>query len=141
MEIVPILSTIILVGTLATFILAVAAYVLYKVREGRVSEEAQYAEADAYAMANQPAEAATYMAPTGTTPPGDLYIERMHTESGSNFPPVNSLNEASGGSMPLSSFFWEYTNEGFLPVDPQSPAGSSGDGSAPLDTADNDTTP
>lgn len=33
MEIVPILSTIILVGTIATFILAVAAYVLYKIRE------------------------------------------------------------------------------------------------------------
>ncbi|MEL6771179.1 MAG: hypothetical protein AAFP18_08970 [Bacteroidota bacterium] len=33
MELLPILSTIILVGTLATLILAVAAYVLYKVRE------------------------------------------------------------------------------------------------------------
>ena len=35
MELVPILSTIILVGTIATFILAVAAYVLYKIRERR----------------------------------------------------------------------------------------------------------
>lgn len=35
MEIVPILSTIILVGTIATFILAVFAYILYKVREAK----------------------------------------------------------------------------------------------------------
>ncbi len=35
MEIIPILSTIILVATIATFILAVAAYILYKIRERR----------------------------------------------------------------------------------------------------------
>lgn len=35
MELIPILSTIILVATIATFILAVAAYILYKVRERR----------------------------------------------------------------------------------------------------------
>ena len=39
MQLVPILSTIILVGTIATFILAVAAYVLYKIRERRAREE------------------------------------------------------------------------------------------------------
>lgn len=35
MELIPILSTIILVATIATFILAVAAYILYKIRERR----------------------------------------------------------------------------------------------------------
>ena len=35
MELIPILSTIILVATICTFILAVGAYILYKVREGR----------------------------------------------------------------------------------------------------------
>ena len=38
MEIIPILSTIILVATIATFILAIAAYVLYKVRERRARQ-------------------------------------------------------------------------------------------------------
>lgn len=33
MEIVPILSTIILVATIATFILAIAAYILFKIRQ------------------------------------------------------------------------------------------------------------
>lgn len=39
MELIPILSTIILVATIATFLLAIGAYILYKARE-RKSEEA-----------------------------------------------------------------------------------------------------
>ena len=35
MELIPILSTIILVATICTFILAIGAYTLYKIREGR----------------------------------------------------------------------------------------------------------
>lgn len=35
MELIPILSTIILVATICTFILAIGAYILYKVREGK----------------------------------------------------------------------------------------------------------
>lgn len=41
MELIPILSTIILVATICTFILAVGAYILYKVRERR-GEQVQY---------------------------------------------------------------------------------------------------
>jgi hypothetical protein len=37
MELIPILSTIILVATISTFILAVGAYILYKIREGKVT--------------------------------------------------------------------------------------------------------
>lgn len=35
MELIPILSTIILVATISTFILAIGAYILYKIREGK----------------------------------------------------------------------------------------------------------
>ncbi len=38
MELIPILSTIILVATICTFILAIGAYILYKVREGKVQQ-------------------------------------------------------------------------------------------------------
>ena len=41
MELIPILSTIILVATICTFILAIGAYILYKVREKR-GEQASY---------------------------------------------------------------------------------------------------
>ena len=39
MELIPILSTIILVATISTFILAVGAYILYKIREGRIQRQ------------------------------------------------------------------------------------------------------
>jgi len=50
MELIPILSAIIVVATISTFILAVGAYILYKIREGkvRVSSERkpEYLEAE-----------------------------------------------------------------------------------------------
>jgi len=49
MELIPILSLIVLVATISTFILAVGAYVLYKIRErkGRVSKAVQPAAIEA----------------------------------------------------------------------------------------------
>lgn len=35
MELIPVLSTIVLIATIMTFLLAIGAYILYKVREGR----------------------------------------------------------------------------------------------------------
>ena len=94
MEIVPILSTIILVGTVATFILAVAAYILYKMREGGVQESEMQQQREphhvvmavnhhevAYGGDSAPAEASTYYAPTGTTPPSGPFVE-MNSASG-----------------------------------------------------------
>jgi len=53
MELIPILSTIILVATISTFILAVGAYILYKIREGKVKEsperKSEYLEAEYFA--------------------------------------------------------------------------------------------
>jgi hypothetical protein len=50
MELIPILSTIILVATISTFILAVGAYILYKIREGKVrvspEQKPEYLEAE-----------------------------------------------------------------------------------------------
>jgi hypothetical protein len=50
MELIPILSTIILVATISTFLLAIGAYILYKIREGRVKvthhKEPEYIEAE-----------------------------------------------------------------------------------------------
>ena len=50
MELIPILSTIILVATISTFILAVGAYILYKIRESK------YQQAPAPAQEMQQAE-------------------------------------------------------------------------------------
>ena len=139
MEIVPILSTIILVGTVATFILAVAAYILYKMREGgggvpqeETTEQVQphhvVMPVDYSTMMGQrgdsgPAEASTYFAPTATTPPHNSYIE---TNNGYGFggERANGHRGQAPGlpadtqqGMSLDSFFWEYTDEGFSPLD------------------------
>jgi hypothetical protein len=49
MELIPILSTIILVATICTFILAVGAYILYKIREGKVQQPPVTEPANLYA--------------------------------------------------------------------------------------------
>ena len=142
MEIVPILSTIILVGTVATFILAVAAYILYKMREGggnvpqdRATEQVQphhvIMPVDYSAMVGSrgdsgPSEASTFIAPTATTPPQGTYLETNngyglggeHANGSRN--PSHVLPSESQQGMSLDSFFWEYTDEGFSPLDSNS---------------------
>ncbi len=138
MEIVPILSTIILVGTVATFILAVAAYILYKMREGGVQESEMQLEREPhhvvmavnhaermYGGDSAPAEASMYYAPTEIRPPSGQYVE-MNDASG--MPSERPLQQPNGnqGSLPvnddqfqgqpLNSFFWEYSDEGFAPI-------------------------
>jgi len=49
MELIPILSTIILVATISTFILAVGAYILFKIREGKAQRKPVTEPANLYA--------------------------------------------------------------------------------------------
>jgi hypothetical protein len=119
MQLVPILSTIILVGTLATFILAVSAYVLYKMREKQaanapaappaqqqeqthvlVSSTAQQVGLPASQSAQAPVPAS--IMPTQTVP----FQPSVQVQSGVQPEPQKSL-------------FWEYTDEGFVPVQPR----------------------
>lgn len=186
MELVPILSTIILVGTIATFILAVFAYILYKVRERksrqRSAEQRPYMEPrrqPALAPSQQQmalpggmgqgAPASMYIAPTSTLPPQgpivevDEMREAQAPQGGWQQPPqlepaaapqyARQARAANGHSQPAprlappqpqydtiqtpprparqpapvgapeaqqpGSMFWEYTDEGFVPVDPR----------------------
>lgn len=148
MEIVPILSTIILVGTVATFILAVAAYILYKMREGGAQEAELQLERDPhhvvmavnqaemmYGGDSAPAEASMYYAPTETTPPGDRFVEMNSTQGlsgqqsneNNGFQPVGD-DQFQG--QPLNSFFWEYSDDGFAPVNVRGNVNSNGNGTA-----------
>lgn len=108
MELVPILSTIILVGTIATFILAVAAYILYKIRERRVHDEGpadMRVEQEPHVLvAPRPVESAAAPAPTPQQAPAAI--------------PAGQTPSTSG------SLFWEYTDQGFVPVRPQASSGS-----------------
>ena len=109
MELVPILSTIILVGTVATFILAVAAYVLYKIRERRVLENGSSAM------------------PVDTSPHVLVSPSHYSAESAPSpvkAPPIDSA-EAEQAPSRRGSLFWEYTDEGFVPVRPEAQGVSS----------------
>lgn len=126
MELVPILSTIILVGTIATFILAVAAYVLYKIRERRAQEERSTTAAiqqephvlvtpqqqPALAMASQaqPAQTSVYI-----TPPAQPAATVITTQAPAQV--VQPLPQPQPSVQ--NSLFWEYTDEGFVPVRPE----------------------
>lgn len=57
MELIPILSTIILVATICTFILAIGAYILYKIREGKPQYAYQTKQASVKAELVVPSEA------------------------------------------------------------------------------------
>ena len=57
MELIPILSTIILVATICTFILAIGAYILYKIREGKMQYAYQTKPASTKAELVVPSEA------------------------------------------------------------------------------------
>ncbi len=134
MEIVPILSTIILVGTVATFILAVAAYILYKMREGTPQESEVQMEREPhhvvmavnqsdmmYGGDSAPAEASMYYAPTATTPPGDRFVELNDSQGfGGQQSATNQgfqpLGDEQFQGQPLNSFFWEYSDQGFAPI-------------------------
>ena len=134
MEIVPILSTIILVGTVATFILAVAAYILYKMREGGAQESELQVEPDPhhvvmavnqpemmYGGDSAPAEASMYYAPTETTPPGDRFVETnnrqsLNAQQSAGIQGFQPINDDQFQGQPLNSFFWEYSDEGFAPI-------------------------
>lgn len=112
MELVPILSTIILVGTVATFILAVAAYILYKIREGRAQQEPRMAPVTAQephvlvtpqqpveVLTGQPAPAQIF-APTTVVPP----------------PVVEAPPRLAPAQPEANALFWELTDKGFVPV-------------------------
>jgi heme/copper-type cytochrome/quinol oxidase subunit 2 len=120
MELVPILSTIILVGTIATFILAVAAYILYKVRERRAHEDSagtpQYVREPHVLVAPQQA---TLGVPVQQAPSTNVYVsprvaaQPAQVKVAPQAPPAQQL-----ASEPQNSLFWEYTDEGFVPVQP-----------------------
>ena len=121
MEIVPILSTIILVGTIATFILAVAAYILYKIRERRVREEST-------GVSHSMPEPHVLVAPRQQTL--GIPSQQMQPSSTNVFvgqqaqPQPQPQRQVTVQQQPAveNSLFWEYTDEGFVPVRPEDPS-------------------
>jgi len=93
MELIPILSTIILVATISTFILAVGAYILYKVRERRTRElsETKYRHIET-----------EYIEPESVFSEIDNYPEKylLKNEESSSFRKKYKTKEEHFGSKP-----------------------------------------
>ncbi len=127
MQLVPILSTIILVGTIATFILAVAAYVLYKIRERRASEEGavqtQYVQEPHVLVTPQQTTLAAPAQQQQAAPSTNVFVAPSQAAPSQQQPQAQpQANPASMQAQPAepqNSLFWEYTDEGFVPVQPE----------------------
>jgi heme/copper-type cytochrome/quinol oxidase subunit 2 len=119
MQLVPILSTIILIGTIATFILAVAAYILYKIRERRAREEGvvqtQFVQEPHVLVAPQQTSLAV---PVQQAPTTNVFVAPGVTTPHAAPAPAT----ASQAPVAQDSLFWEYTDEGFVPVQPDDSA-------------------
>lgn len=143
MDLVPILTTIILVGTMATLMLVIFIYSLYKVRGRRTiqgSPKPKYlvsrrrkrtklrdAGGAPRAPLGQPTEASMYVPPTPAPLPQELGGEgegtTQESSAADDSPPAQGFGKTSSRfSAGNDALFLEYTGEGFVPVDPSASA-------------------
>lgn len=138
MELIPILSTIILVATICTFILAIGAYILYKVREGKPQFAYQTKPATVQGELIVPSEAVFTKGPIVTehgkivqTEPGITREEytKQRQPSQSKYTPEPhgyKLDEEKVGKQKVrvraqerfsdENKFLKYTSDGYIPT-------------------------
>jgi len=136
MELIPILSTIILVATICTFILAIGAYILYKIREGKPQYAYQTKPSTVKAELVVPSEAlisketTTVQQRTVPVEPGITREEytRQHQASQSKYTPEprgykeeETRQKPKVRVRPQERFsdenkFLKYTSDGYIPT-------------------------
>lgn len=136
MELIPILSTIILVATICTFILAIGAYILYKVREGKPQYAYQTKPASVKAELVVPSEAViskettTLQQRTIQVEPGitrEEYTKQHQPSQAKNTPEPREYKEEVKVQKqkvrvrPQERFsdenkFLKYTSDGYIPT-------------------------
>ena len=140
MELIPILSTIILVATISTFILAIGAYILYKIRESKGQQVSASVPSTVRAELITPAEMQVEMQePEQKIAPQPIYIEpqpvpiyqqrpvygqqpaQQRMQVGQQYAPqpkqYNDAGYNDGKNYPPSktdSKFLKYTSEGYV---------------------------
>lgn len=135
MELIPILSTIILVATICTFILAIGAYILYKIREGKPQYAYQTKPATVKAELVVPSEAvisretATVQQRTIPVEPGITREEytKQHQPSQAKYTPEpkeyreekiqkEKVRVRQQARFSDENKFLKYTSEGYIPT-------------------------
>jgi hypothetical protein len=107
MELIPVLSTIILVATISTFLLAIGAYILYKIREGKGQQVVAPVPSTVRAELYTPAETPVQIPKQGPEiAPQPVYFEPKPTPS---FQP-----ETGNYTKPKEHKFLKYTADGYI---------------------------
>lgn len=129
MELIPILSAIILIATISTFILAVGAYIMYKVRERRGQTEKQqgYKQVEAelisprvkYAGTEDEAAKKEYVyAPLAKESAGGISERASGKNAFETSMRFNAVKESADKKE--NSKFFKYTPEGYVPLNKSS---------------------
>jgi len=107
MELIPVLSTIILVATISTFLLAIGAYILYKIREGKGQQAVAPIPSTVKAELYTPAETNVQVPKQGPEiAPQPVYFEPK---------PVPSYRPEAGNYIQTKEHkFLKYTSEGYV---------------------------
>ncbi|MCH8170011.1 MAG: hypothetical protein IIB07_02615 [Bacteroidetes bacterium] len=124
MELIPILSTIILVATISTFILAIGAYILYKIRESRgelyVAAEPSEVKAELVTpvatpvreVERAPAQVVVQQPVESSGPqPQPIFIQQQFRPEAK---PLQSRVGVPATQSPRDSKFMKYTSEGYV---------------------------
>jgi len=106
MELIPVLSTIILVATISTFLLAIGAYILYKIREGKGQQVVASTPATVNAELLTPAEAPVLVPQQGPAIAPSVYIEPN--------PAPSVQPDAVNYTRSKEHKFLKYTSEGYV---------------------------
>lgn len=142
MELIPILSTIILVATISTFLLSIGAYILYKIREKKTVNKTNHSPKTVQAELIVPADvlpgrvtmqqtkSAHYQTPFTVQKPAQRYTENK-IESVQEEPKRFVAEEPKKvfvSSQPYSrktkdTKFLKYTTEGLVPTEEDKTAG------------------
>ena len=134
MELIPILSTIILVATISTFILAIGAYILYKVRESRGEHYVSAGPSEVRAELVTPAVAQAPVREVERAP-AQVVVQQPVASSGPQFQPQpifvqqqfrpevrpskvgvpsQQYNAGYTAALARDSKFMKYTTEGYV---------------------------
>lgn len=133
MELIPILATIILVATISTFILAIGAYLMYKIRENRPQQaeiatpstfqaevftpDMGFEQAPVYEPSYRPSAEPIFVqsqrpqpAQVRYTPAPQQYVPQRQEQ------PSRQAQAGRGASQPSEQKFMKYTSEGYVPA-------------------------
>jgi hypothetical protein len=109
MELIPVLSTIILIATISTFLLAIGAYILYKVREGKGQQVVAPVTSTVKAELLTPAEIPVMVPKQGPeVAPQMVYFEPKP------MPSFQVRAEDENQAQAKEHKFLKYTSEGYV---------------------------